>query len=366
MAKNKYFCQISFLIEGLLPNIPGLDLSKFMKTVAIVILNYNGQGFLAQFLPTVIAHAENQPIYVADNASTDGSVEWLQKNHPDVKCIVLPTNTGYAGGYNRALAQIEADYYVLLNSDVEVTPNWISPVVNLMESDPQIAACQPKIRAFHQKNQFEYAGAAGGYLDWLGFAFCRGRIFDDCEIDQGQYDSNTAVFWATGACLFIKAEVFHQIGGFDDDFFAHMEEIDLCWRLHRAGHSVYSCGDAVVYHVGGGTLPVTSPFKTYLNYRNSLAMLYKNLPSQQLWSVIVLRLLIDGVSAARFLPAGQWRNIWAVVRAHFAFYGQLPQLQQKRKLSHKTLNKYPTLYPKSIVWQYFGKKIKKFSSLPDR
>jgi GT2 family glycosyltransferase len=331
------------------------------STVAIVILNYNGQSFLEQFLPSVVAHSLGYELVVADNASTDNSVGWLKSQYPAVRLIELPTNTGYAGGYNRALAQVRADYYVLLNSDVEVTPNWVAPIIQLLDSRPQIAACQPKILAYHQQNLFEYAGGAGGFLDRLGYAFCRGRIFDTCEIDTGQYNDNRAIGWASGACLFVRATVFHQLSGFDESFFAHFEEIDLCWRIQLAGQQVYYCADATVFHVGGGTLPVTSPFKTYLNYRNNLATLYKNLPEGKVWTTILQRLVLDGISAIRFLPKGEFKNIWAVVRAHFAFYAMVPSLRQKRQSTDKN---YPsTTYSKSIIWQYFVKGKKSFGEL---
>jgi GT2 family glycosyltransferase len=328
-----------------------------MSSVAVVILNYNGKHFLEKFLPNVIACSKPHQIWIADNASTDGSVDWLKTTHAadDIKILELPTNTGYAGGYNRALAQIEADYYVLLNSDVEVTPHWITPLLHTLETTGAVA-CQPKILAFDRKTHFEHAGAAGGYIDWLGYPFCRGRLFDECEPDTGQYNDSQPVFWATGACLVIKSSVFWQIGGFDDTFFAHMEEIDLCWRLYNQNLSVYYCATSVVYHVGGGTLPSSSPFKTYLNYRNGLAMMFKNLPTNQLLPVIFLRLVLDGISAIRFLPTFDFKNIWAIIRAHFAFYSMIPQLSKKRGISPKLATHATStflIYPKSIVWQYF-------------
>ncbi len=331
------------------------------STVAVVILNYNGQVFLEQFLPSVIAHSAGNKIIVADNASTDNSVDWLKNHYPAITLLELPTNMGYAGGYNRALAQVKADYYVLLNSDVEVTPNWIAPIVQLLDNQPQIAACQPKLLAYHNRSLFEYAGGAGGFLDYLGYAFCRGRVFDTCEIDTGQYNDSRAVGWASGACLFVRATVFHQLGGFDELFFAHFEEIDLCWRIQLAGRQVYYCANSAVFHVGGGTLPVTSPFKTYLNYRNNLAMLYKNLPDGKVWSVILQRLVLDGISAIRFLPKADFKNIWAIIRAHFAFYAIVPKLHKKRLPS---IIDYPkTIYLKSIIWQYFVKGKKSFEEL---
>ncbi len=336
--------------------------------VAIVILNYNGRSFLEKFLPSVIEYTENAALYVVDSASEDGSAEWTESHYPTVKILRLPKNYGYAGGYNRALQHIEAEYYVLLNSDVEVTPQWLAPLADLLDKNPKIAACQPKLLAYHDKAQFEYAGAAGGYIDWLGYTYCRGRIFYHNETDRGQYDTTVPIFWASGACLMIRARLFHAMGGFDEDFFAHMEEIDLCWRLHLAGYEVYCCPQSVVYHVGGGTLPPSSPFKTYLNYRNSLAMLYKNLSPGRKWFILFLRLILDGISSIRYLPNGQWQDIWAVVKAHFAFYGWiLGELPQKRKRiqeeivqikSHQSL----PISSKSIIWAYFVKGCKTFDS----
>ncbi|MEZ4900750.1 MAG: glycosyltransferase family 2 protein [Spirosomataceae bacterium] len=340
-----------------------------MEKIAIVVLNYNGRNFLEKFLPSVVQHSPPHAIYMADSASKDDSVAWVKAHYPQIHTIELGRNFGYAGGYNRALAQIEAQYYVLLNSDVEVTPNWLSPLIQLLDNTPQIAACQPKLLAYHDKTQFEYAGAAGGYIDWLGVPYCRGRIFDHCETDRGQYDSTIPIFWASGACLFIRAAAFHEAGGFDEDFFAHMEEIDLCWRLHLLGHSVYCCPESVVYHVGGGTLPPSNPFKTYLNYRNSLAMLYKNLPSQNRWGVIFLRLVVDGLSAVRFLPKGQWQNIVAIIKAHFKFYTwAFSLLPAKRKKIKQMIGTVPTInsslmWSQSIVWNYFVRAHKTFNAL---
>lgn len=342
-----------------------------MDTLAIVILNYNGQSFLAKFLPTVLAYAEGHPVYVADSASTDGSVAFVQDNFPAVRLIELAHNGGYAGGYNMALEYIRthhggARYYVLPNSDIEVTPGWIAPVLSLLESNPKIAACQPKILSYSQRDTFEHAGAAGGFVDRLGYVFCRGRVFATFETDQGQYNDNQQVFWATGACLFVRADLFHQAGGFDTTFFAHMEEIDLCWRLQRLGYEVWACGQSTVYHVGGGTLPKSNPHKTYLNYRNSLFMLYKNWPADGwLWGKILLRLVLDGVSSLLFLKVGQWRDVQAIIRAHFAFYGHLPYLRRQRKALRQQQKQAVALYPYSIVWQYFVKGKKTFRELRD-
>lgn len=340
-----------------------------MDKAAIVILNYNGRNFLEKFLPSVMEHSAPYTIYVADSASKDDSVAWMQAHYPEVKLIQLSNNYGYAGGYNHALREIKAEYYVLLNSDVEVTADWLSPMIQLLDEKPKIAACQPKLLAFHNKSQFEYAGASGGFIDYLGYPYCRGRIFDSCETDQGQYDDAMPVFWASGACLVVRAQLFHQMGGFDEDFFAHMEEIDFCWRLQIAGYQVYCLPQSVVYHVGGGTLPPSNPFKTYLNYRNSLAMLYKNLPDKNRWLLIFWRLILDGISAVRFLPKGQWSDLWAIIRAHFKFYawvlGTLPQKRKKITQEIGLINEQQTLpiLPKSIIWAYFVKGKKTFGSL---
>lgn len=343
-----------------------------MDTLAIVILNYNGQPFLAKFLPTVLAHADGHPVYVADSASTDSSVSFLRAAFPEVRVIELPRNEGYAGGYNGALSYIRthyggARYYVLPNSDIEVTPGWLSPMLNLLEAHPVIAACQPKILSYSQPTLFEHAGAAGGFIDWLGYVFCRGRVFATFETDHGQYDDNQRVFWATGACLFMRADVFHRTGGFDASFFAHMEEIDWCWRVQQLGYEVWACGQSTVYHVGGGTLHKSNPHKTFLNYRNSLCMLYKNWPADGwLWPKLLLRLVLDGFSSLLFIKAGQWADVWAILRAHFAFYGRLPQLHQQREECRRLPLTQVQLYPKSVVWQYFAEGKKTFADLTAR
>lgn len=328
-----------------------------MSKVAIVILNYNGQRFLEKFLPSVIQNADACEIIVADNASTDNSVPFMTQVYPEIRLIQLLHNSGFAGGYNEALKQIKATYYILLNSDIEVTPNWIAPVIDLMDANPNMAACQPKIRDYHKQSHFEYAGAAGGYIDWLGYPFCRGRIFDTCEPDTGQYDDAREIFWATGACMFVRANVFHALGGFDAQFFAHMEEIDLCWRMKNAGYEIYYSPASTVYHVGGGTLHKSNPRKTFLNYRNGLAMMYKNLPDNQLFSTIFMRLVLDGVSSIKFLLAGSFKDIWAILKAHFAFYAMIPRLERKSPMLLKDI------YPKSIVLAYFLKKKKTFREL---
>lgn len=340
-----------------------------MDTLAIVILNYNGRSFLEKFLPTMVACADGHPIYVADSASADGSVAFVRANFPTIRLVELPHNDGYAGGYNMALDHIRthyggATYYVLPNSDIEVTPGWIAPVLSLLTANPQIAACQPKIRSYSERTLFEHAGAAGGFVDWLGYVFCRGRVFATFESDLGQYDDNRPVFWATGACLFVRASVFHETGGFDASFFAHMEEIDWCWRIQRLGYAVWACGQSTVYHVGGGTLHKSNPKKTYLNYRNSLLMLYKNWPDDGwLWGKILLRLLLDGASSLLFLKVGQWPDVLAIIRAHFAFYRRLPSLHRQRRTLLKQQKNQVTLYSGSIVWQYFIENKKTFGEI---
>ncbi len=332
-----------------------------MSRIAVVILNFNGKDFLEKFLPSVIQKSVGAEIIVADNASTDGSVEWLHDNFPELKLLVSNKNLGYAGGYNWALSQVEAEYFVLLNSDIEVTDNWLEPLLELMESDKSIAACQPKILSYHQKKYFEYAGASGGFLDKLGYPFCRGRVFEALEKDEGQYNSATEVFWATGACLFVRAEVYHRLGGLDADFFAHMEEIDFCWRAKNEGYKIFVQPASVIYHVGGGTLPRNSSQKTYLNFRNNFMLLYKNLPQNRLWKVLITRLFLDGLAGLKFVLDGHWNDMIAVIRAHFYFYSHLRILRSKRK----NLKQIPVskVYKRSLVAQHFFKRKKYFSQL---
>jgi GT2 family glycosyltransferase len=329
---------------------------------AVVILNWNGKNFLEKFLPSVLKHSlGHADVIVADNASTDYSVEYLKSTFPEVKIIQNPMNGGFAKGYNDALAQVEAEYYILLNSDIEVTENWIQPVIEILESNQDVIACQPTIRSFHQPEKFEYAGAAGGFIDAYGYPFCRGRIFQNLEDDFGQYNEPMEVFWATGACLFVKADKFRELGGFDADFFAHMEEIDFCWRARHAGYKIMVCPDSKVFHVGGGTLPKQSSFKTYLNMRNNISMLYKNLPPQRLLPVLLLRLVLDGVAAFKFLADGGFADFWAVVRAHMSFYRRFGDHNKKRKLiRHKNV---ACIYQRNIVIDHFLLGKKKFSDL---
>ena len=332
--------------------------------IAVVILNYNGENFLEKFLPNVLENSKIATVYVADNCSTDNSVEFLKTNFPEVNLIINSENGGFAKGYNDALKHVKADYYVLLNSDIEVTPNWIEPCIELLEKDKSIAALQPKVLAYHNKTHFEHAGAAGGYLDADFYPFCQGRIFDEVEFDNGQYNRSHEVFWATGACLFIRAELYHSIGGLDDDFFAHMEEIDMCWRLKQQNHKIYYCADSTIYHVGGGTLNYDNPKKTYLNFRNSLYMIAKNYDGN-LFFKIFKRLLIDGLAGVMFVAKFQFKHCWAIIRAHFAFYKNLGTLLEKRKEIKSNRTNFNTvgLYKGSIiVKKYFGG-VKKFSDI---
>ncbi len=328
---------------------------------AVVILNWNGEGFLKQFLPGVIQHSLGANVIVADNASTDNSIAYLESLGNAVKIIQLDKNYGFTGGYNKALEQIDAEYFVLLNSDVEVTAEWIDPIIDLMEGNKSVGICQPKIKAFHQPSHFEYAGASGGFIDSMGYPFCRGRLFNHLEEDKGQYNNNLEVFWATGACMFIRADLYHQLGGLDENFFAHMEEIDLCWRAQLLGQKVMVVPNAEVYHVGGGTLPKNNPRKTFYNFRNNLMMLYKNLPASKLFSVIAIRLMLDGVAGIKFMLQGDLKDTIAVSKAHFAFYGCL--VKGKLKRSQNTENSPDTIYPHSILWAYFIKGIRKYNEL---
>ena len=330
--------------------------------VAVVILNWNGKSFLEQFLPGVIKYSKDvAEIIIADNDSSDDSVEFLQKNFPEIRIIQNETNGGFAKGYNDALSQVKADYYILLNSDIEVTPNWIQPVINLMEKDPKIAACQPKLMSFYEREKFEYAGAAGGFIDKYGYPFCRGRLFQTLEADGGQYDDVTEIFWATGACLFVSAEIYHKLGGLDERFFAHMEEIDFCWRAKNDGFKIMFCPVSTVYHVGGGTLPKKSWKKTYLNMRNNNIMLYKNIPDNRLRKVFIARLFLDGVAAIKFLFDGGFMDMFAVVKAHWKFFFMIPELRRERWAREpQAVTK---IYQKNLVYEYFLLRKKTFKKL---
>ena len=322
---------------------------------AIVILNWNGRHWLERFLPGVLRHSTGMEVAVADNASNDGSVEWLAAHHPEVRCIVLEENLGFAGGYNAALAQVKADRYLLLNSDVEVTEGWIDALGRYMDEHPDMAACQPKVLSLREPGRFEHAGAAGGFIDRNGYPFCRGRIFERTEQDHGQYNDDRAVFWATGACMLIRAEAFHAAGGFDADLFAHMEEIDLCWRLRRMGWKIGYTSSATVYHMGGGSLGYGSPLKTYLNFRNSLIVLTKNLCNGPLVLRLLRRLVLDGFAAAKFMVEGHGIHAWQVARAHWHFFARLPRVLRQRK-ALMTMERSPDLtgmYHRSIAYDRF-------------
>ena len=331
--------------------------------VAVVILNYNGKKFLEEFLPNVIANCDPvlAEVIVADNASTDDSVDYMKTHFPDIRLIENGSNDGFATGYNLALRQVEAQYYVLLNSDIEVAPHWIEPIIKMMDADPSIAACQPKILSYYHKEQFEYAGASGGFIDKYGYPFCRGRVFQNMENDDHQYDDPLEVFWATGACMFVHADLYHQVGGLDDSFFAHMEEIDLCWRLKNAGYKVYCCPQSRVYHIGGGTLPKNSPRKTYLNFRNNLSLLVKNLPEKRVKRTILYRILLDWVAAFKFLLEGCPKDFQMVFKAHRDFYKRLKALREYRKGSEH--NMVSCIYWKNIVFDSVLRGKKKFSDL---
>jgi GT2 family glycosyltransferase len=333
--------------------------------VAVVILNWNGIKHLREFLPSVLASTwPNLEIIVGDNGSTDGSVDFLKQNFPTVNILQNDQNYGFTGGYNRVLERVEADYFILLNSDVEVPAGWIDPVIALMESDPLIAAAAPKIRSFAQKDHFEHAGAAGGFIDEFGYPFCRGRMFYEIETDNGQYEQSDEVFWATGAAMFVKRECWVAAGGFDERFFAHMEEIDLCWRLKNMGYKVMYCAQSEVYHVGGGTLNTENPFKTFLNFRNNLLLLKNNLSFWRATLIICIRYVMDLLAIIRFLNEGKRKDAWAVSRAHWNFLGHVikgggPKTTAKRS----NLPSLKGMYKRSIVWDFFMKKKGTFTEL---
>ena len=335
--------------------------------VAIVILNWNGAKLLRQFLPSVIAFSRNDftEIIVADNGSTDDSLEMLRSDFPEVKILDLKKNYGFARGYNEALKHLDADYFVILNSDVEVTPGWLESPIYLMEANPETAAVQPKVLSYNKKTHFEYAGAAGGFIDRFGYPFCRGRIFNEVEADSGQYDNLTDIFWATGACMFVRASLFHQVGGFDADFWAHMEEIDLCWRARHLGFQIFASPESVVFHLGGGTLKYNSPLKIHLNFRNNLFLLFKNLPGKQLAILLPARMVLDGLAAFVFLFKGEFGSFRRVLSAHLKFYLHIPALMKKRRnIFNTATNNSPRIMSnKSIVWNYFVLKRRKYSDI---
>ena len=331
-----------------------------MPKIAVVILNWNGVQLLERFLPSVIKYANNQKIYVADNASTDSSVQFIKDNFPSVEIILNASNGGYAKGYNDALQHVKEDIFCLLNSDVEVTPNWLTPILNYFNEDLNTAIVQPKILDLKKKTHFEYAGAAGGFLDSFGYPFCRGRIFDTLEEDKGQYNDNLPIFWASGACLFIRKTTFFDLGGFDEDYFAHQEEIDLCWRAQNRGLKIMYVGASTVYHLGGSTLSEMNPKKTFLNFRNSLFSIVKNTSLYKAFFIVMARLLLDGIAGLRFLSQMRFTHCLAIVKAHFSFYWNLPKTLKKKELNSRT-KKYYLI--KSVVWSYFVNGYKEFNNL---
>lgn len=338
-----------------------------MKRVGVVILNWNGEALLKRYLPTVVETSSSDivDVIVADNASTDGSIEYVTTTFPDVHIVRLDKNYGFTGGYNRAIAQLDYEYIVLLNSDVATTPHWLEPLLSLMDSDSEIAACTPKIIDDKRHTHFEYAGAAGGYIDWLGYPFCRGRIMDTIEEDHGQYDDNADCLWGSGAALMVRRALYLSYGGLDEDFFAHMEEIDLCWRMRNDGKRIVVCGTSSVYHLGGATLNSTNPRKTYLNFRNNLIMMAKNYNSNMWPIVIFLRLILDGVAGVRFVINGQWAFCASIVKAHWNFFGSIRHTLRKRNaLKNKRTSSLPVEVMKfSLIFNYYLKGRKTFNKL---
>ena len=328
--------------------------------VAIVILNWNGKALLEQFLPSVVTHSSQATVYVADNASTDDSVTFMKAHFPSVKTIQNEVNGGYAKGYNDALKGLKEDLFVLLNNDVEVTENWLNPILSAFGNDPNLVVAQPKILDYKNKDYFEYAGAAGGFVDKLGYPYCRGRIFNTIEKDKGQYNDVIPIFWASGACLFVKREPFWNADGFDEDLFAHQEEIDLCWRLQSQGGIVKYIATSTVYHLGGATLNAANPQKTFYNFRNTLLVLLKNRKGTKVYFLIFVRLLLDGLAGIQFLFQGKFGHFWAILRAHFSFYKWSTKYLQKRK-KYATTNKY--WHSQSVVWRYFVQKRRTFNDI---
>ncbi len=328
--------------------------------IAVVILNWNGKALLEQFLPSVVRYSENATVYLADNASTDDSVSFTSETYPSIRIIQNKSNGGYARGYNEALSQISEELLVLLNNDVEVTHGWLDPVERIFTAEQDLWAAQPKILDYKHRDTFEYAGAAGGYIDKLGYPYCRGRVFGSLEKDYGQYDDIKEIFWATGACLFIRKEAFNAVGGFDEDFFAHQEEIDLCWRLKSKGGKIKYLGDVTVYHLGGGTLAAANPRKTFYNFRNTLLVLLKHVKGGKVWWLIFQRLVLDGFAALLFIIQGKPGHFLAILKAHFSFYGLLRKFKRKRK---RWASDMPYYEIKSVVWKYFVAKKRNFNEL---
>ena len=334
-----------------------------MSSVSVVILNHNGKHHLQRFIPSVIKYSPGCEIVIADNKSDDGSLEYIKISFPEVKIISFDINYGFCEGYNKALSQLTSEYFILLNSDIEVTENWIEPILKLFVSDKSIAAAQPKLLDLKTRNKFEYAGGAGGFIDRFGYPFCRGRIFETIETDHGQYDDTTEIFWASGACLFIRAELFKKYGGFDKDFFAHMEEIDLCWRLKQDGYKIYYCGESTIYHIGGGTLAYANPTKIYLNFRNSLLVLVKNLPSNTLILSLCFRWFMDHIASLKFLVTGNVQDSVMVFKAHIYIWRNLLSIYRKRKSLKQSDSQLTGVYNKILLFTYHIARVRKFSEL---
>ncbi len=334
--------------------------------LAIVLLSYNGRSLLEKFLPTLLqCTPDKYEIVVVNNGSTDDTADYLNQHHKDVRVITIDNNKGFTNGYVKSLSQIEAKYYCLISADIEVTEGWVDPVIELLESDEKNAVCQPKIRSYNEKQKFEYAGAAGGFIDKFGYLFCRGRLFFTVEEDQGQYNTASEVFWASGACFFIRSEIYHKLGGLDDDFFAHMEEVDMCWRVRNAGYKVWVQPKSLVYHVGGAIITYGSPGKVYRNYRNSLILLTKNLPMSQLIWKLPFRLLLDGLAFFLSISRKEYKAAFTIIKAHFHFNRSLFKWLGKRKNSRKFVNQpdHTGWYPKSVVVKYFLQGVRTFDRL---
>lgn len=336
-----------------------------MKRVAVVILNWNGEKMLREFLPDVVRHSTGAEIVVADNASTDGSLRMLEREFPTVRRIVLDRNHGFAQGYHLALEQVDAEFYLLINNDVQVGADWLSPLLEYMDNNPHVAACQPKLLCHWDRTRFEYAGASGGYIDAWGYPYCRGRVMGTVEEDRGQYDEPASLLWATGAALMIRREAYWQAGGLDGRFFAHQEEIDLCWRLRSRGYGIACVPQSKVWHVGGGTLPKDSPHKTYLNFRNNLLLLYKNLPDERLETVMRVRFWLDALASVQFLLTGKWGSFLAVWRGRRDFFRMRPQFvaDRERNLKAAVLSPVPEQTAVSILWQYYARGKKTFKEI---
>lgn len=337
-----------------------------MNLVSVIILNWNGAEMLRKFLPSVVQYSPEATVIVADNGSTDNSLEVLEKEFPDVEVMAFDSNYGFAEGYNKALAKIETPYTLLLNSDVEVTPGWLTPLLDFMESHPEAAACQPKLLNYNHKEMFEYAGACGGFMDSLGYPYCRGRVMSVVEKDEGQYDgAPLSVFWATGAALLVRTRIYNMVGGLDARFFAHQEEIDLCWRLKSRGWGVWCVTDSVVYHLGGATLDKSNPRKTFLNFRNNLLMLYKNLPAERRTGVLAIRYFLDYLAALQMLLSGKRKDALAVVRARFEYSHIKHEFdnQRQQNLEATTVGKIPEQRPRSLLWSYYIRRRRRYSEL---